>query len=227
MNTWWEFGDWSASYGDDPYGRLRCGFCPSVGRWTVVTKVQNSDPRSGKTLHFDTAKCANCGNHVLVFWTKPVMDNGLHAARQVPWPLDAKPSPSENWPPQAQNYWTQAKDNIGRRNWEAAIILARTALQCVARDKGAGGGTLQTEIDRLGAKGVLPPNMVEWAHTVIRDTGNDFTHPTPDQAPAQEKEARQVVGYLEFVLEYVYDLPKRIESFRSSPENASTSEMRA
>ncbi len=56
--------------------------------------------------------------------------------------------------------------------------------------------------------------MAFWAHSVIRDPGNDFTHPSPAQPQAESKEARDVVGYLNFVLEYVYDLPARIAAFR-------------
>jgi hypothetical protein len=81
--------------------------------------------------------------------------------------LGAKPKPSKVWPEQVQTYWSQAKDNLQRENWEAAITLSRTALQSVARQRGARGGNLRAEIDNLGEQEILSPNMVEWAHAVI------------------------------------------------------------
>src|SRR5438874_1373269 len=79
----------------------------------------------------------------------------------------------------------------------------------------ATGDTLKKEINSLAVKEILPSNMAEWAHAVIRDPGNDYTHPDPDQPEANAKEAKDIVGYLDFLLEYVYDLPARIKKFRA------------
>lgn len=56
--------------------------------------------------------------------------------------------------------------------------------------------------------------MKEWAHVVIRDSGNENVHPEVGQPAATPQEAKDVIGYLDFLLEYVYDLPVRIKEFR-------------
>ena len=100
-----------------------------------------------------------------------------------------------------------------------AIVAARTALQCTARDKGAIGANLRAEIDDLAKKVDLPTNMREWAHIVIRDPGNESAHPAVGQAPATAQDAKDVIGYLDFLLEFVYDLPARIQEFRKPPKD--------
>ena len=214
MNTWWELGDSSGSRGSDPWGYVQCGFCSYTG-WKVVSHFERSD--GIKHLNFDTAQCANCGNYVLAFWGRSRLVGNRYAVKQVPWPIGGKRTPSEIWPDQVQNYWVQAHDNLTHKNPEAAIVMARSALQSAARHKGAKGKDLKAEIDDLGTKQILPPEMVDWAHSVIRDTANEYTHPKPGQPEGAAKEAQDVVGYLDFLLEYVYDLPDRIAAFRKQP----------
>jgi hypothetical protein len=85
-SSWWEFGEWAGSVGDNPFHELQCAFCPHLGGWIVVAEHASKDPRRDKVLHFDTAKCTNCGNYVLVFLTNPRMGahEPIYAARQVP-----------------------------------------------------------------------------------------------------------------------------------------------
>jgi hypothetical protein len=99
------------------------------------------------------------------------------------------------------------------RNWDAAAVMARSALQLALRAHGAEGANLKQEIDDLASKGLLPPIMKDWAHTV-RDLGNDSAHPKVDQAPTNAKDASDIVGFLDFMLEYLYTLPKRISEYR-------------
>jgi hypothetical protein len=54
-----------------------------------------------------------------------------------PWPLSGKPEPSPNWPEGMTRFWIQAHDSLGNENWDAANVMARSALQFVARERGA------------------------------------------------------------------------------------------
>jgi hypothetical protein len=221
MQSWWEFGEGTGYDGADPYYRLECAFCGQRGKFTIVSHVQKVEPNGTKKLNYDLATCLNCSNPSAVFWTvSEIGGRPLHSAKQVPWPLGAKRIPSDTWPEQVGCYWIQAKDNLARKNFEMAIVAARTALQCAARERGAVGPNLKAEIDDLATKAALPTNMQEWAHVVIRDPGNENTHPSLGQPAATAQDAKDVIGYLDFLLEYVYDLPARIREFRERPKAA-------
>ena len=56
--------------------------------------------------------------------------------------------------------------------------------------------------------------MKDWSDT-LRDLGNDSAHPKPAQAPTSSRDAQDIVRYLDFLLEYLYDLPKQIAEYRA------------
>ena len=58
--------------------------------------------------------------------------HGLHDYRVLPWPLKLEKYP-EHWPEQVGRYWLQAKRNIRDENWDAAAVMARSALQITLR----------------------------------------------------------------------------------------------
>ena len=92
--------------------------------------------------------------------------------------------------------------------------MARSALQAALRDNKAQGKTLKAEIDDLASKGILPPLMKEWSDNV-RELGNISAHPKPGQPPTTPEDARDIVEFLNFLLEYLYTLPRRINDYRS------------
>ncbi|MBI5265903.1 MAG: DUF4145 domain-containing protein [candidate division Zixibacteria bacterium] len=93
-------------------------------------------------------------------------------------------------------------------------MLARSSLQAALRNQGASGANLKQEIDGLAEKGILPPIMKEWSHEV-RELGNDTTHPAQDQAPTDPQDAKDLVRFLDFLFECLYDLPHQILEYRS------------
>lgn len=60
---------------------------------------------------------------------------------------------------------------------------------------------------------MILPVMQEWAHEV-RVLGNDSTHPKPGTTGTKEKDARDVVEFLSFLMKVIYNLPSEIEQFR-------------
>jgi len=83
----------------------------------------------------------------------------------------------------------------------------------VARNHEAKGRKLKEEIDDLAAKNLILPIMKEWAHEV-RELGNEGAHPRPGGAETTEKDAKDVVEFLSFLMTVMYDLPNQIEEFR-------------
>jgi hypothetical protein len=92
--------------------------------------------------------------------------------------------------------------------------MARSALQAALRDQGAKGKNLATEITDLATRGILPPLMEEWSHE-LRALGNDAAHPDAQSTGATAADARDLVEFLDYLLEYLYNLPKAIADYRA------------
>lgn len=91
--------------------------------------------------------------------------------------------------------------------------MARSAVQLVARSHGATGRNLKEEIDDLAAKGLILPSVKEFAHEV-RVLADEGTHPQPGSKGTSEKDARDVVEFLSFLMTVMHNLPKQIEDYR-------------
>lgn len=95
----------------------------------------------------------------------------------------------------------------------AAALMARSSLQVALRDNGAVGRTLKQEFDDLSSKGILPPIMKDWSDNV-RELGNESVHPQPGQQPIEPRDAKDILSFLDFLLEYLYTLPHQIKQYR-------------
>jgi hypothetical protein len=80
--------------------------------------------------------------------------------------------------------------------------------------RGATGKNLKEEIDDLAGKGKMLPVIQEWAHEV-RVLGNEGTHPKPGTMGTGEKDAKDVVEFLGFLMRVMYDLPEQIKQYRA------------
>jgi hypothetical protein len=107
----------------------------------------------------------------------------------------------------------EARRSVEGKNWTAAALMARSAVQLVARAHGAKGKNLKEEIDELATKGLILPIMKEWA-LEVRELGNEGTHPQPGTTGTSEKDAKDVVEFLSFLMIVMYNLPQQIEEYR-------------
>jgi hypothetical protein len=151
----------------------------------------------------------------MIFWAAGSSGGrtGMHDFATLPYPRSTTKHP-EHWPEDVGRHWLQARRNLEGKNWDAASVMAKGAMQLVMRYQNAEGNNLKREIDDLASKGVLPPIMKEWAHEV-RELGNDNAHPTPGDKGTNEKDAKDVVDFLEVLLTMTYDLPHQIAQYRS------------
>ncbi|TYB30551.1 MAG: DUF4145 domain-containing protein [Candidatus Mcinerneyibacterium aminivorans] len=211
MESWWRLGEGSGYRGKElSLFRIECPFCSEKGSWELVNREKKSKPNANKTLFFDTYKCGNCSSFVLIFWSA---GDNLHNYRMIPWPLKLNNYP-DYIPEKVGNYWLQAKRNLKEENFEAAAIMARSSLQAALRDNGAKGKKLYKEIDNFTESGKLPPLMNDWAHN-LRLLGNEANHPKPEKEPVDPYDVSDIIKFLDFLLEYLYKLPKQIEKYRS------------
>ena len=216
MDSWWQLGEWSGQRGVDlSTYNIECPFCGEKGNYDVEHHAEKKKPNGSKILNFDTLKCGNCASYVMVFWSA---GNGLHDYKIVPWPLSKLNKYPEHWPETVGRYWLQAKRNLKDENWDAAALMARSSLQASLREQEATGNNLKQEIDDLATKGILPNIMKEWAHNV-RELGNESAHPQPDQAATTAQDAKDIVGFMDYLFEYLYTLPKQINEYRERKDS--------
>jgi Domain of unknown function (DUF4145) len=217
MDSWWELGEGMGQQGDKlQVWRLTCAFCNERGNFALAYHGEKKKPTSNKRLNFDVYQCTNCMGFVHVLWSagEHNFGHGLYDYQVLPWPLDAKPEPSENWPEGMKRFWVQAHHSVINENWDAANVMARSALQFVVREKKAVHGNLRTQINDLVAKGVLHPLMKDWADEV-RLLANESAHPVaPVPADVTSQDVKDIVHFLDLLLLYLYDLPKQIENYR-------------
>lgn len=215
MHSWWELGEHTGYQGMQlETSRIECPFCFERGSFIIVHHEEKRKSNARKVLNFDTLKCENCAGFVMVLWSfsHPEL-GGLCDYRVLPWPMKISSYPDE-YPDEVGRYWVQAHRSIQDENWDAASLVARSALQVGLRDNNAQGRTLRNEIEDLSSRGVLPPLMKEWSDNV-RELGNESAHPEPGQPPTDPVDAKDIVQFLDFLLMYLYTLPKRIEEYRS------------
>ena len=211
MQSWWELGEWSGQRGSElALYEITCAFCGERGNFKVAHHAEKKKPNDRKVLNFDTLECGNCRGYVMCLWSA---SHDLHAYRVLPWPLKYEKHP-EHWPASVGRFWLQAKRSLAAENWDAAAVMTRSAMQVALRDKGAKGANLKQEIEHLAGQGLLPQIMREWADA-LRELANDSAHPAPSQAATSSRDAQDILRYLDFLLEYLYDLPKQIAEYRA------------
>lgn len=212
-NNWWQLGEGSGYHGDTlAVYQITCPFCLESGNFKTAFHAEKRKPNGRKQLNFDTLECGNCKGYVMVLWSASE-GRGLHGYKVLPWPLELENHP-DHWPKTIGRFWLQAHRSLKGENWDAAAVMARSALQTALRDKKAKGASLKLEIDDLASQGILPPIIKEWSNEV-RELGNDSAHPRPDQDATDRQDARDIVEFLDFLLEYLYDLPHRIDIYRN------------
>lgn len=125
-----------------------------------------------------------------------------------------KLTPPEHWPDKIQDLWKQTHDNLQRKNLDASLTMARTALQLLLRTFDAQGNSLKKEIDDLFGKNLLPQIMKDWSDE-LRLLANSCIHPEIDSDSPDEQDVQDLVNFLDYLLVYLLNLPKKIEEFRS------------
>jgi Domain of unknown function (DUF4145) len=183
-----------------------CAFCGTRGNFETVRREERQKPGSArKVLNYDTLRCSNCGNLMFAFWSAAEYGHGsgsIHDYRVLPWHRSTTTHP-RHWPEDVGRYWVEARRSIEGKNWTAAALMARSAVQLVARKHGAVGKNLRAEIDDLADKGLILPIMKDWSHEV-RELANEGTHPQPGSTGTDEKDAKDVVEFLTFLMRVMF-----------------------
>lgn len=99
------------------------------------------------------------------------------------------------------------------RSYRAAILLARSVIEAVAKDKGITKGNLASKIKGLEEQRIVSPLTAETAHE-IRFIGNDMAHGDFVQTVTEE-ECDAVLNFMTALLEQIYQIEAKLSRFRS------------
>jgi hypothetical protein len=64
--------------------------------------------------------------------------------------------------------------------------------------------------------------MNDWAHQ-LRELGNEAAHPGASTDKPDPQDVRDVLKFLDFLLQYLYTLPHEIEQYRSRKKDGTAS----
>lgn len=226
IDSWWQFGEGSGHWGSDlALHEIKCAFCEERGNWKLEHHSEKTKPDTRKVLNYDTYQCGNCANYILVFWSAGEhyasgynRADGLHRYMTVPYAIGGWDG-EEYWPNTAKRHWKQAHNALNRGDYDAAVVMARSAVQAIMRNKNAKKGDLYHEINDLVGRGVIPNIVGELAHEV-RELARPSAHPTEGEEPIDSKDANEIVEFLDVLLEYTYDLPYKINERREKQGKA-------
>ena len=98
----------------------------------------------------------------------------------------------------------------------AAVLMARTALEATAKNKGVTSGSLYEKIDELAAGNIITGQLAQEAHE-IRLLGNEMAHGDPS-TPVSGEDVSDILGFLDTVLDYVYQQPIAIQKRKAQRE---------
>lgn len=96
------------------------------------------------------------------------------------------------------------------RAYRAAILMARSVVEAVAKDKGITKGLLANKIDALAEANHIRPLIQQSAHE-IRHLGNDMAHGDFVEPTAAE-DAEDMLDFMSVVLAEVYQLPAQVNA---------------
>lgn len=225
MDSWWSLGEGMGQFGAElSLYQIECAFCDESGNWELDHHAEKRKANGRKVINFDTYKCGSCAGYVMVLWSATEGshgNHGLHNYKVLPWPLKFRPS--DNWPDAIKRHWKQAHDNLKSNNYDAAVLMARSALQATMRDKGAQGRNLYSEIEDLANRGIITNIIKDWSHEV-RLLATPAAHPQPNDEETDPDDARDIVRFLDSLLESVYDIPADIEKYRQRRSGNNPSE---
>ena len=142
-----------------------------------------------------TLLCPNCGGPV--FFTPD----------KKRFPSPAIGNSVQHLPQALHELYEEARRCSSQNCYTATVLLSRKMLMNIAVAQGASEGLKFIEyVTYLSDKGYVPPNGKHWVDH-IRKKGNEATH---EIALMGESDAKELLGFLEMLLRFIYEFPKMV-----------------
>ena len=179
-----------------PSHYFKCGYCS-----TNVAPKEGYLTDQGSTVGTNPLVyiCSGCGRPTFI-----------HQETQTPSPsLSAEVSKLEG---EINTIYEEARQCTTVGAFTSAILTCRKIVMHVAVEKGAEKNLSFVQyVDHLKDKGWMPPNAHDWVDE-IRKQGNEANHEIVIKTQA---DAEQVMGFVEMLLRFMYELPARVR--RTAP----------
>lgn len=125
------------------------------------------------------------------------------------------PECDERIPEKIRNDFLEAKRCLGAKAYKGTVVMCRRALQNSAIKKGAKKKYLFDQLNELGSKKTISKELQRLGHS-IRSIGKYGAHPKEDELDkVTEGDAKEILDFLGYFLEYVFVMPKRVEELES------------
>lgn len=201
-----------------------CGHCGNTGLLNYITSFDsihecpvNEDIKnplikqfigSTETTTWNVYQCPVCGNPILISKTLPNCMPEQFADYSYQFP-----NQNIDYIGVPQNIKTAFESAIRTRTIDSAICILslRRTLEMICKDKGAEGHDLNSKIQDLIDKKVLP-EMMNDACWIVRQSGNDAAH--ADDVIFTSFEVEQIIKYVTVIIEYLYSIPIRVADLK-------------
>lgn len=127
------------------------------------------------------------------------------------WPLP-EAHHSQDIPEEIASAFAEATSTLYAQCPRATVVMARRTLEAVTADKGETDGVLANRLKVLATKGILQPELAEWARE-IRVIGNTGAHYDVLNKASME-DARDLMNFLRELLRYLYEMPAELQRRR-------------
>lgn len=120
-------------------------------------------------------------------------------------------APPAHLPQEVESRYNEAVKIMGMAPESAGMMFRKTldvALRCIRPDD---RGNLKQRIDKAAEGDAITKDLAEWAHRIRLD-GNDAAH---DDVPISTDEVKDLHGFTELVLLYLFSLPGMLEEWQT------------
>ena len=206
---------------------LYCGHCGNTGLMSYIANVSSfrNLPFSGEmgstistivgdreTTNWVLYQCLVCGRPILISITD--INGYINELEKTKYQFPAYES---NYIGVPENIKSAFESAIKTKVIDHAICVLslRRTLEMICKDKGAKGNSLESKINDLIGKEILP-DMMSDACWIVRQSGNEAAH--ADDVEFTEYEVEEIVHYVAIAIEYLYSLPVRVATLKEKIE---------
>ena len=101
-------------------------------------------------------------------------------------------------------------------SYRACILMARSVIEAICKDKNIKTGNLAQKIEQLAKVASMPTIVTEQANE-IRYFGNEMAHGDFTQ-PVSEEDANDVLDLMDIIIDYVYQQPEQLAALKKRRE---------
>ncbi len=193
---------------------FRCPFCEHQATFNTIRELSVKRDY----VAYLTMVCPNCRRIAFVIY------NTLEDKIITIYPKHV-PKCDERIPEKIRDDCLEAKRCFEGRAYKGTVTMCRRAIQNTVIEKGAKKKDLFDQLNELVSKGIIPTSLEKLSHK-IRSVGNYGAHPDEDGLDeVKEKDAKEILEFLEHFLTYVFVMPKRVEELESKPEEEEEEEV--